>query len=41
MGWDDSKCYTIQQGMTDPKESKGINFQPTLFEEFPTTRFEV
>jgi hypothetical protein len=40
MGWDDSKCYTIQQGMTDPKESEGINFQPTLFEDFPTPQVE-
>jgi len=40
LGWDDSKCYAIQQGMTDPTGSEGINFRWTLFEDLPTPQVE-
>lgn len=35
IGYDETKCYTIMQGMTDPQVRKGLTFTPMLFEDFP------
>jgi uncharacterized protein YjgD (DUF1641 family) len=35
IGYDETRCYTIMQGMTDPQVSKGLTFTLMLFEDFP------
>jgi len=35
IGYDETRRYTIMQGMTDPQVSKGLTFTLMLFEDFP------
>jgi hypothetical protein len=41
MGLDDAKCYSINQGMTDPAKSEGLTFTPILFpDHYPAPQVE-
>ncbi|PMD48625.1 hypothetical protein L207DRAFT_521975 [Hyaloscypha variabilis F] len=39
--YDDAKCYTIDQGLTDPQERAGLTFTPIMFNDFRIHKADV